>query len=616
MVSVRVSRYGWTLFAALLAACWEPAAPRGTPGSVTVQAYIDRDASGTLTASDSALAGMSISLLPGLGGSEVASATTDASGRATFEPLDPGSYVVQPAGSISGAVLTSSPAVTVVIAFSGGADTVDVRFAFFPGSVTGRIFRDDNTNGSYDAGVDTPGAGLYVLLKKGATTVDSTTADANGAYTFARIAPGDYTLVFEKPTTIDYGVSGASRSITVAPQATLTTNGIFTGSLVIPIATARARTTGSGVTVVGKLTVAPNTFTSGSGGVNSEIWVQDATGGIAVFTVPSTSTLALGDSVEVSGTLGSFTGQEQIASSPRVRFIVAGTPVTPKTITLVQAKALGANEGLLVSVPEVRIVDVPTGTGAAFTVRGVNAANDTLQIRVVGTATGLSRSSFTVGSAYTITGILSEFNGTAQLKPRAPGDVRGPITIASARAVPNGTPVSVTGNITVPPNILTSGSGGVNSEIWVQDVTGGIAVFTVLSSSTLALGDLVDVSGTISLFSGQRQISTPTVTFRAAGAAPARVAVTGTQFNALTNEGQLVQLRVTITSVPAGTGASFTVVGTAADGQTVQIRVGAANTGLTRSSFTVGSTYTVTGVLTQFNGTAQVKPRFATDVTP
>jgi DNA/RNA endonuclease YhcR with UshA esterase domain len=156
----------------------------------------------------------------------------------------------------------------------------------------------------------------------------------------------------------------------------------------------------------------------------------------------------------------------------------------------------------------------------------------------------------------------------------------------------------------------------VNSEIWVQDGTGGIAVFSVLSTSTLALGDRVEVTGTLGAFSGQLQIQTnPVVTFKAAGQAPAPVQVTGTQFNALASEGRLVQLPITITTVPGGAGAAFTVTGTAADAQVVQIRVSGLNTGLTRASFAVGTTYTVTGVLSQFNGTGQIKPRFASDVT-
>jgi DNA/RNA endonuclease YhcR with UshA esterase domain len=121
----------------------------------------------------------------------------------------------------------------------------------------------------------------------------------------------------------------------------------------------------------------------------------------------------------------------------------------------------------------------------------------------------------------------------------------------------------------------------------------------------------------VGAFNGQIQLgSGPVVTFEAAGTAPAPVTVTGTEFNALMHEGELVTLPVTITVIPGGTGAAFTVTGTSADGQTVQIRVAAANTGLTRGSFTVGNTFTVTGILTQFNGTAQIKPRYATDVTP
>jgi hypothetical protein len=49
-------------------------------------------------------------------------------------------------------------------------------------------------------------------------------------------------------------------------------------------------------------------------------------------------------------------------------------------------------------------------------------------------------------------------------------------------------------------------------------------------------------------------------------------------------------------------------------GDTLVVRVNGLATGLTRASFTIGERYNVTGILTQFNGTAQVKPRFATDV--
>ena len=58
---------------------------------------------------------------------------------------------------------------------------------------------------------------------------------------------------------------------------------------------------------------------------------------------------------------------------------------------------------------------------------------------------------------------------------------------------------------------------------------------------------------------------------------------------------------------------AFTVSGTA-DGQALQIRVGGSATGLTPASFAVGTTYDVTGVLTVFNASVQLKPRQAGDV--
>jgi DNA/RNA endonuclease YhcR with UshA esterase domain len=71
----------------------------------------------------------------------------------------------------------------------------------------------------------------------------------------------------------------------------------------------------------------------------------------------------------------------------------------------------------------------------------------------------------------------------------------------------------------------------------------------------------------------------------------------------------------TVTTVQTGTATAFTVTGTV-DGVTLQVRVGGPLRGLSRSNFVVGNTYTVTGILTQFNGTAQIKPRSAADVTP
>jgi len=315
-----------------------------------------------------------------------------------------------------------------------------------------------------------------------------------------------------------------------------------------------------------------------------------------------------------------FSAQSQVTVT-RVRNLGAGAPVVPVAQSASQANSL-QRDGQLVRVPNLTVVNIPTGTGAAFTVLATDAAGDTLQLRIAGTATGLSRASFTLGNRYNVTGILTRFNAIAQLKIRDTGDLEAgvPITpIGTVRtAGTNGTTYTISGRVSAAPGAFTSGTNNVNSEIWVQDATGGIAVFSVptADSTALPVGALVEVTGSRSAFSGQLQLGTPTVVRTGAVAALTPITVTAAQAAARTNEGQLVRLAgFTVTTVQTGTATAFTVTGTV-DGVTLQVRVGGPLRGLSRANFVVGNTYTVTGILTQFNGTAQIKPRTAADVTP
>ncbi|MES2524480.1 MAG: SdrD B-like domain-containing protein [Gemmatimonadota bacterium] len=610
---------------AFLAACGEATAPAGKSAEVRLRAYIDLDASGSFTSGDAPISGAKLTVASNdASGTPAVEATTGADGFATLT-LKPGSYTISPpAAGPAGTVLTTSGAPRVVVSALGTYSGGELRYAYLPATISGRIFRDDNANGTYD-GTDTPGAGLAVVLRReqaGApgARVDSTVTDAAGAYTFRFLTPGVYYASLENPSSISYGTSGAVRRVEIGAGAALQTNAIFTGALITDIATARLRANGQTVAVQGSITVLPGSFVSGTGGVSSEVWVQDATGGIAVFPVPTSDAglYALGDRVEAQGVLSVFSGQRQVGG-PTLRFtrLGAGTPVTPVAQTVAQALTL-ANEGRLVTLSGLRITEVQPGTGALFNVTAVDAAGAAITIRAV--ASGLTRAAFVVGDRYAITGVLSQFNGTAQVKPRGVADVAPAVaTVASARAAAAGTVITVGGNITVPPNVFTSGTGGALSEIWVQDATGGIAAFSVPSteSANFALGDRVELTGARGANAGQLQLGMPSLVKVATGSAPAPVILTGTAANALTNDGQLVTVAaLTVTTVGTGTGAAFNVTGTAADGATVTVRIAAANTGLTRANFTVGQTYGITGVLTQFNGMAQLKPRFRTDVTP
>jgi DNA/RNA endonuclease YhcR with UshA esterase domain len=423
-----------------LASCEEAAAPEGSPGDLTVAAYIDNDASATLTAGDTPIPGLEVAVFDDT--REVTSGQTGADGRVTFADLAPGSYRVEAAGTLpAGATLTSNPSPTAVIDFRGRSVSVDFRYAMFPGVITGRVFRDENGNGTFEQATDIPGPGLWVFLRADTGAIgaklDSVRTDSLGAYRFNLVAPGDYFLEFEQLGAINYGASGATRQITVVGAATATQNVLFTGSIFVTIRQARATPVDSTVAVVGDITVPAGVFNGANPGANSEIWVQDSTGGIAVFSVltADSAIYRLGTRVEVVGPIALFNGQKQITrTSIRVR--PGGSAVAPKANTVPEARAL-TDEGELVVVSGLRIVTVGGGTSNAFNVTTVSSADDTLTVRVNGAATGLTRASFIVGERYNITGILTQFNGAAQLKSRFPSDVQQIVATPQARIIIN-----------------------------------------------------------------------------------------------------------------------------------------------------------------------------------
>jgi hypothetical protein len=453
-----MSRFRFSLIAGALvaiAACDEAAAPKGTPGDLSVRAYIDRDASGTFNTGDSALAGVQVHVgaVDGSSAGTSVTATTDATGLATFADLAPGSYKVEITGGMpAGAVLTTNPTPTVGVSFQGTVTgNPDFRFSLYPGTVSGQIFRDDDNSGGYTGG-DAVGAGLTVRLRadtgQAGAVVATTTTDNLGQFTFSLVAPGTYWVELENPTTISYGTAGALRKVTVAPQTTIAVPGVFTGSLVVTIAEARAKATGQAVAVVGNITAAPGSFTSGTNGVNSEIWVQDATGGIAVFSVPTANAaqFPVGQRVQVAGTRGANAGQIQIANPGlSVTALTGSTVLAPRTVTGAEFNAR-TFDGQLGRITSITVDSIGTTTSTSFTVFGKTPEGQVVQVRVIGpttaqTNTGLVRTNFVTGQKYDVTGLLTVFTSgattVAQIKPRSTADVVAAPVATPARIIIN-----------------------------------------------------------------------------------------------------------------------------------------------------------------------------------
>jgi len=181
---------------------------------------------------------------------------------------------------------------------------------------------------------------------------------------------------------------------------------------VIPIAEARTKSNGAIVAVGGRVT-AGNQFGSPS-------FIQDATGGIPVFNSNFSSTLEIGDSVLVYGTIGFFNDLIQItgANLQGRKVDVPKRILSPKQISLSE---LAEHEGQLIMVNNVELKDksfvfYPNSTEIITDQNGAEA-----QMRIVGSTDipGLTKPQ----TITNITGVVGRFRANAQLQPRFQPDI-------------------------------------------------------------------------------------------------------------------------------------------------------------------------------------------------
>ncbi|HEV3049992.1 MAG TPA: SdrD B-like domain-containing protein, partial [Longimicrobium sp.] len=451
---------GLLLAAALFAAgCEESTGPAGEPTDLTVRVYVDADGSGHFNTGDTPVQGVTVTATGDDG--TTATAQTDAQGAAVFAGLGAGTYTLAMTGPTpAGAVLTTASQPLFTASSLGGEGSAEFRFAYFPGSVTGVLYRDENGNGTFEPASDYVAPGVGVQLFAGTTATGTpmatTTTTNSGAFTFAGVRPGTYTVRFDVPAGVNV-VGGATQQVTVAASTPATLQARFTGNLVIPIIQAKARPVGSSATVEGVVTTTLGEFTSSGTPPNGNIYVQDATGGIQVFGILVSQGLVPGDSVRVTGTVGTFSGETQIAGPGiTVTKLGTGTVPAPRLLTGAQLASRTA-EGSLVRVNEITVTSVGAQAtpNSSFNVVGTTPDGTTFTVRVEG-RTPVERTLFLVGETYNITGIAAAFIPGAgqapveQLKPRTPLDVVrvSPLTIAEIESLPVGSEVSTRGIVT------------------------------------------------------------------------------------------------------------------------------------------------------------------------
>ena len=566
----------------------------GTTSSLTVRAYVDANGNGTYDAgTDEGVASATITAA-GPGGATTA--TTGADGVATFPALTPGGYELSIAGAApTGTVLATATTPVVAAPFRGVALTAEFRYSLLAGSISGRLYRDDNESGEYEAEADLPAAGIELMLFEGAVApeappesaaqgvaIRTTTTDADGTFSFDILRPGTYTLQVNPLETMDI-VGGATQVVTVGAGVEVSLGVVFEGTLLISVADARNAPEGQTVTIQGIVTWHP-TFD------NRTYFLQDETGGLSTFDF-NRPDIEIGDRIQITGTRGAFRGEVQVSPILTLENLgIAGEP-DPRQVTGMETND-GTVAGQLVTIDAtVQSVEVQSfgtqriilrdGTGTDFPVRADNR-------------TGVTEDLWTVGEVFGVTGVVGTDDRddlAHRIEVRSPADLAeggSVVPIADARAM--------VGETVVVQGVITWQNQWDDRIFFFQDATGGLSSF-FSGAPTLQRGDIVRIQGGISAFRGETQISPSSLQVLGNVAVPAPRGVTAAQINAGTAQGELVTI----------TGILQTVEEVSFGSQNVTIRDGAGTdfsvfvdnrTGVSTGDWpAVGSTVRVTGVL-------------------
>jgi uncharacterized protein YdeI (BOF family) len=569
----------------------------GESSTLTVRAYVDADGGGTFDASDVGIAGATVTAT---GESGVVTGTTGADGAVDLV-LPPGSYSLSMAGDVpAGAVLATASQPVVAAPYRAAELSAEFRYAYLPGSISGRLFRDDNESGAYEAGEDLPAAGITVAVEsilmgvapqeaEAQAVVAETTTDADGWFSFETLRPGAYTLQIDLLETMEIE-GGSSIPVTVGAGSPASIKAVFTGTLRIDIADARAANDGQTVSVEGIVTWHPDWDTR-------QIFIQDATAGIFVY-AGDRPEAAVGDRVQITGERGAYDGELQISNV--VSFANLGSegepdprPVTAAEINdnLYEAQLAtidGTVEQIDVLSYDNQMLLLRDGTGGIFAVK-------------VDSRTGTSSDDWQVGETYSLTGVLGTDtyeSGTDiddeyphRLETRGPDDIAAggsAISIADARGMD--------GESVVIEAIVTWQNQWDDRIFFFQDATGGLSAFYG-DAPEFQRGDLIRLRGTIGSYRGEVQISPDNLQVLGNVAEPTPLGVTGAQINAGEFQGMLVTVTGSIQSIDELSYGNQMVILQDGAGTDLRIYVDSRN-GVEAGDWpAAGSTVRVTGVL-------------------
>jgi beta-lactamase superfamily II metal-dependent hydrolase/DNA/RNA endonuclease YhcR with UshA esterase domain len=474
-------------------------------------------------------------------------------------------------------------------------------------------------------------------------------------------------------TRVDYTVTAIAGTDT-----TTWSNGYFAGTT--PIATLRSMTALGEPTYLEYVARIAGLATSSTGdfsSTNNDDYIDDGTGTLNVArtiepTSPATQPLAAGTTYTVAGLINQLTGRLRLDVTPPFDgvdkpyavtagsfnpYIITSTgsgTVTPVVRTIAQINAAPeANEAKLVQIANCTVVSgtIPSAGGQDGFVT-INDGTGTIEMKIDGDGDipGLA----TPAGTFTLKGIVSQddflrpFDTRYTVAPRDRTDLGaaagGPalITIAQAREDIDGTTgetpddfipdrlgqqVKIRGVVT---SVDFRGASG--TEVYIQDPTAGVDIFSTAINTVFNIGDNLEVTGTVAQFNGLTEItpsSASDITLLAPGTLPAVNMETVTLSQLINGgvgeayEGKLIRVNnITLASPPATFAANTNYfMNDATSTGVVQMRIDS-DTDIDGTAPPAG-TFSVIGVLGQFDNAGpfdsgyQLFPRIrATDFLP
>jgi beta-lactamase superfamily II metal-dependent hydrolase/fibronectin type 3 domain-containing protein/DNA/RNA endonuclease YhcR with UshA esterase domain len=406
-----------------------------------------------------------------------------------------------------------------------------------------------------------------VPLSSDTVTVTALVNDREDAITSVTL---NYTLngAAQAPVTMTLGSGEFTATIPAQPNATRVsytvtaiagahstsyTSGYFAGTT--PIANLRALTPLGEPLYLDYTARIAGLVTSGTGNYsssNNDDYIEDASGALNLArtiepATPATQPTTAGNTYTVTGLIGQLTGRLRLDVTPPFDGItkpwdtVAGSfnpylitltgsgTVTPLTRTIAQINADGeGHEAHLVQIANVTVVSgtIPSSGGVDGFLT-INDGTGTMEMKIDGDGDipGLA----TPSGPTTIKGIIHQddflrpFSTRYTLAPRDRTDLGAPaggpalITIAEARAdvdpstgtsphnfVPDrlGQQVKIRGVVS-----SVDFRGAVGTEIYIQDPTGGVDIFSTSINTLFTIGDNLEVIGTVAQFNGLTEIT-------------------------------------------------------------------------------------------------------------